>query len=299
MPAMAEPLTTWSGSLHLSFRLLPTPSPSLKMFLEADGKSDVAVLATLPYDAKRAKPGTGTGSPDPRRYRDGRQLYTMLGFLYEEASTVHVTLLGRTVLEWLELLTEKNAPTLGLYAVRSLAAYQLRNPTAWGQKYDPSVEVFPFAFIWRAMLALDDRISSDELNRAIFRVTDEPSLVKAITDIRAAREADDPDQMGEPVIEGDRVNDRIIPWVSMASFGYTLIADKGGGDFYCIRPEARSTLARAATVRVRHRTFPNVREYVRYLSDMAGLPVTHRLNAHLPATNIPGSGATPVSAVHP
>jgi len=293
---MANLQTTWSGSLHLSFRLLPTPSPNLRIFVEADGKTEDQVLAKLPYQAQRARPGTGTGAPDRRRYRDGRQLYTMLGFLYEDAGKVRVTLLGRTVLEWLEILTEKNAPTLGLYAVRSLAAHQLRNPTTWGQKYDPAIEVFPFAFIWRAMLALNDQISSDELNRAIFHVTDDQSLIDAIERIREARKTGDVTAMGGPAISGSRVNDRIIPWVSMASFGYTLISDKEGGEYYKIRPEARPTLARAAAVRVEHRSFPSVVDYVEYVSDMAGLPHTHPLNEGRPAINKPALASAVAAA---
>jgi hypothetical protein len=211
----------------------------------------------------------------------------MLGFVYEESGVINVTHFGQTMLRWLSILSEKNAPTLGLYAARSLAAYQLRNPTAWGQKYDECVEVFPFSFIWRAMLALDDRISSEELNREIFRVTDEHSLHAAVHNIRAARKAGDPSLLGLPAITGSRVNDRIIPWVSMASFGYTLIADKGGTDYYTLRPEARSTLVRAAAVRHEHRTFRSTGEYVRHLSRLAGMPHVHPENVDLPEISDP------------
>ncbi|HEX8102134.1 MAG TPA: hypothetical protein VF533_05960 [Solirubrobacteraceae bacterium] len=270
--------TTWSGSLHLSFRLLPEEKRSghVEPFLSAHGKTKDQVLASLPYDAARAK--GGGGSPNARRYRDGKQLYTTAGLLHEEDGVVHVTPLGQAVMRWLPHLTEANAPVLGSYAVYSLAACQLVNPTRTGRSYADGVEVFPCSFIWRAMLALDDKISSEELNRAVFKSTDEASLSDAIDSIAQARDEGDPAVMGDPVITGSSPNDRIISWISIASFGYTLIADKAadaeeGGTYYRIRPAARRVVSRAAAVRFRHRSdFTSVGEYVRYVSRMAGLP---------------------------
>src|SRR6202041_1394751 len=103
-----------------------------------------------------------------------------------EEGKLHVTSLGQTTLRWLNLMNEKNVFILGRHAAYCLAACQLRNPTGAGQ-FDPSVTVFPYAFIWRAMLALDGTIDSDELNRAMFRITSEAELLDAITKIQAAR----------------------------------------------------------------------------------------------------------------
>ena len=57
--------TTWSGSLHQTFRLLPRDNQSgnLRPFLEADGLTPEELLAKLPYDRARTKDPTKT-SPD-------------------------------------------------------------------------------------------------------------------------------------------------------------------------------------------------------------------------------------------
>lgn len=272
--------TVWTGSLHQTFRLLPDPSRNLRPFLESDGRTEDEVLDALPYEPARARGRVAT-RPDARRYRDARQVYQTAGLLYEVDGKVRVTELGQTVLRWLDLLNEGNAPVLGGFAAYALAACQLRDPTRAGQRYDESVEVFPFLFIWRAMLALDDRISSEEMNRAMFKVTTEASLRDAIAVIRAAREEDDEEAMGDRVIEGDlRRNDRIIPWISIASFGWTLISDKDEhGGYYRIKPRARSVIVRAAALRPKHREFESTEQYVRFLSTMAGLPQEVQLAA--------------------
>lgn len=81
---MAEELT-WSGSLHQTFRLLPrdNQSANLRPFLQADGLTPEELLERLPYDRARAKDQTKT-APDPKRYRDGRQVYQTVGLLYED-----------------------------------------------------------------------------------------------------------------------------------------------------------------------------------------------------------------------
>jgi hypothetical protein len=150
----------------------------------------------------------------------------------------------------------------------------LRNPTRAGAAYDADVEVFPFSFVWRAMVALDDKISTDELNRAIFRVANEADLGAAIARITEARRASDPTIMGPPTIATAGANDRVIPWMALASFGWTLINDKRttGSDYYEIRPRTRRLLRDAAQIRHRHREFPDVRTYVDYVSSAAALP---------------------------
>lgn len=257
----------WGGSLHLTFRLLPTPSNNLKAFLESDGLAPAAVLAKLPYEARRGTNATATA----RRYRDGRQLYQTAGFLCEDAGHVRVTELGTTLARWLDIMNDKNVVLLGRHAAYALAACQLRNPSETGSGYDPDVEVFPFSFIWRAMLELEGRISSEELDRSIFRVTNADELKAAIVEIQDARGAHDPTRLGARTL-GD--NDRIIPWMSLASFGWTLIDDKRttGTAYYQIHPGAVRLLRDAVQIRHKHRDFPSVRDYVTYVSDAAALP---------------------------
>ena len=173
----------WGGSLHTSFRLLPEPSGHLKPFLTSDQLTPDDVLGKLPYDTNRSK--AAGSKPDPKRYRDARHLYEITGLLYESANVIHLTDLGFATLRWIDILTPKNVGILGRHAAYALSACQLRSGTG-AQPYDASVHVFPFAFIWRAMLALDGKISSHELNRALFKVTEEAELSIAIDRIAAA-----------------------------------------------------------------------------------------------------------------
>jgi hypothetical protein len=270
---------TWGGSLHLTFRLLPQYNPRLKIFLESDGATPDEVLARLPYESQRAQSG-GTGTPDARRYRDCRHVFQMAGLLFEDDSGhVRVTDLGHATYRWLGKLTKKNAPVLGRHAAYALAACQLRNPTRPGRGYAPDVRVFPFASIWAAMLELDDQIDSDELNKAIFKVTDPASLVEAIELIRASRQGTGaPETLGPETITGQSKNDRIISWISLASFGWLLIEDKHetGGRWYRIRPATRDILQEAAQFRHKHRHFDTIESYVRRISSAACLPMDVR-----------------------
>lgn len=186
-----------------------------------------------------------------------------------------MTALGQATLRWLDIITPKNAVLLGRHAAYALSACQLRNPTGAGKRYDDSMVVFPFQFIWKAMLALGGKISSDELNRAIFRVRSESDLHEAIDRIREARAAGDPALMGDETITGPSKNDRVIPWISIASFGWTLITDKRSGDgsgYYEIPPVTAPILSEAAKVRHRHREFETVGEYVEHVARAAALP---------------------------
>ena len=272
MPKAAAGLTRWSGALHQTFRLLPEPSDHLRPFLEAEGKTQNEVLNALPYDRSRT-PAPGSG-PDPKRYRDSKQVYQTIGLLYEGGDgLVRVTALGRATLRWLDLINGKNFVLLARHAAYSLAACQLVNPTGAGERYDDSMRVFPFAFIWRAMLRLGGSLSSDELNRGIFVVKNESDLAAAIDAIRRSREASNPGLMGPETVTEPKKNDRIIPWMSLASFGWTLIADKRGGeDAYRIKRETLDIIKEASQVRHRHREFGSEPEYVSYISDCAAMP---------------------------
>jgi hypothetical protein len=267
----------WHCAFHSTFRLLPDSNRSrdiLDVFLESDGRTRDEVLAALPYARARAKnPGT---QPDPKRYRDGRQLFRTVGLIYEEENTqrVRITALGRAVARWRPVINERNAPVLGRHAAQALAACQLRNPTGEGRDYAPNVQVFPFAFIWRAMLALGGSISSDELNRAVFRADNPDQLTDAIDRIRRYRRDEQLEALGDEVVSGSAKNDRIIVWMSWASFGWTLIHDKrtSGSGSYTIAPNAWRLVSVASGIRHRHNEFASERDYIKFISDCAGLP---------------------------
>jgi len=268
--------TTWGGSLHQVFRLLPGDrrSPNLLCFLEADGRTPLEVRKRLPYAKERSFSHDAEG-PDPKRYRDGKQIYQTAGLLYEHNGTIILTELGHAVRRWLAILTLQNRAILARHAAYALASCQLRNPTGSGRKYAATVSVFPFAFIWRAMLALDNRISSDELNRSIFKVKNEKELQTAISTIRQARLESNPMILGDETISGRAKNDRIIPWISLASFGWILFRDKcdaDDGDYYKLDLDMVPLIREAAQVRHRHREFTDTEEYIRYISNSAALP---------------------------
>jgi hypothetical protein len=138
------------------------------------------------------------------------------------------------------------------------------------------VTVFPFAFIWRVMLASGGRISSDEINRAVLRIANEEGVEECIARIAAGRESEDPAELGEEVVTGDQKNDRIIAWVSMASFGWVLLREKQydpkAEGFYTIRPGAEEILRSASRIPCPHREFDTTPEYVEHVSSLAALP---------------------------
>jgi hypothetical protein len=125
------------------------------------------------------------------------------------------------------------------------------------------------------MFALDHRLNSSELNRALFKVKNEEELQTAITLIHRFRATGDEEIMGDETISGDKKNDRIIPWMSIASFGWTLIEDKRSGDvsgYYTIPKRTMAILKEAAAIRHRHREFGSKREYVEHIARAACLP---------------------------
>ncbi|WP_421526374.1 hypothetical protein [Pseudomonas yamanorum] len=233
----------------------------------------------LPYHQARAQArgASGTGRPDPKRYRDSKQVYQTVGLLFErENGCLQVTELGKATLRWTSIINEKNAVILAKHAAYALSACQLRNPTGSGQKYDEEMVVFPFQFIWRAMLALDGKISSEELNRAMFKVKNEKDLQGAIIKISESRISGNTMDLGDEVITGKNKNDRIIPWISLASFGWTLFHDKrGGGEdgiYYRLPPSTISIIREASQIRHKHRNFASVENYIEYISRSACLP---------------------------
>lgn len=281
------PLVTWGGSLHQSFRLLPTPSAHLSVFLSSEGLTPSEILERLPYDSSRAGDRVAE-MPDPKRYRDSRQVYQTAGLLYEAIGgeyddaaddehdsierRLRLTPLGRATGRWLSLITAKNSVILGRYAAYSLSACQLRNPTRSGMKYSPELVVFPFAFIWQAMLALDNKLNSDELSRALFKVRNADDLASAIDSIRVARSRNDLDAMGAPT---ETQNDRLIPWMSIASFGWTLFNDKktaSASGYYEIPSRTLPIVREASRLRHKHQEFASTLEYMKRLERAAALP---------------------------
>lgn len=225
---------------------------------------------------------------DPKAFRNMSQLLRTVGLAYDlervhdpergPERTVQVTRLGAALLRWrLEGLNERNCRVIARHASRALAAAQLRNPTREGRRYGEHVRVFPFSFIWRAMLDLDGRISSDELNRAIYSTESEQDLAAAVGRIKLARQSGNLDDMGPEQETAPNKNDRILIWMAWASFGWTLIkpkeTDPAFPDHYVVtEPWSARVLEEAAAIRYPHREFGSVQQYIEFLSDCAGVP---------------------------
>lgn len=264
----------WSVGLHQSVRILGGASPWLSAVLKSGGLSDVEVLNRLPYDSARSR-GTGGGAPDPRRYRDAREVVQTMGLAYESPSGVfRVTEFGSATLRWLPEIRASNAVALGRHAAIALAACRLRNPMRKRVNYGPDVSARPFAYLWRAMLALDDIIYSDEINRSLLYAMDDAGLDEAIDRIRRHRADPAAGALQGEVESGASKNDRIIPIVAAASFGFTFIQDKRetGGQFYRLRPETRRVVEAAAKAEFPVYDHDDVPDYVEHLSNMASLP---------------------------
>jgi len=275
---MKTGLTIWSGSLHQTFELIP-PAEHLRVILgAADGESSDAVTSRMPFHISRSR--SGSKSPNARRFRDVKQLYETAGLMHVIDGRIRFTAFGMAVKRFLPKLNEANAILLGRHAALALNVCQLRNPTDAGSKYAASMMVFPNRFIWKAMLKLEGMISSDELNRGLFKVRNEEELPEAIERIREFRETGNAERLGNETIAGRSKNDRIIPFISIASFGWLFIAKKDRGKkesgisgYYQVRPQYRSLLRAAINTPVRHRDFESTEAYMRHISSSACLPV--------------------------
>lgn len=276
----------WSTSFHEAFSVVPRGldgDRNVNLFLSSHGETEANVLGRW----HRAR-GDRARPIDPKAFRNMSQLLRNVGLAYDvelthdpargAERTVQVTRLGAALLRWrLGGLNERNCRVIARHASRALAAAQLRNPTREGRRYAPAMRVFPFSFIWRAMLALDGRISSDELNRAIYATQNEHDLTEAIRRIKLARQSGNLDDMGPEQETAPNKNDRILIWMAWASFGWTLISPKESDPAYpdhyiAAQPWAVRVLEEAAAIRHRHRDFASVQQYVEFLSECAGVP---------------------------
>jgi len=279
--AASSPLTTWSGALHKSFRLLPTPqfgNEELLAFFQSDnGTHKSEILRKLPYDRARSGPERNESEgPDAKRYRDPKQVFETCGLLWEDDDgRVRFTEFGLTLKHFLSVANPRNVILIARHAALALSVCQLRNPTGAGSRYSPVMQVFPYRCIWQAMLAADYRINSPELNRAVFRIQKPEHLAPAIESIYAYRETGDESVMGNETVSGDKKNDRIIPVVAIASFGWTLIDQKDGG-YYRIKPECIRLIEAAVSLPARHREYDDVKAYVTTISNAACLPKDRR-----------------------
>jgi DNA (cytosine-5)-methyltransferase 1 len=279
-PTTKRKQTVWDLSFKGTFNLFPEQSPTLRQFLEADGKTDKEVIKLL--SAMNGKGGRRDHTVRKSTlYKDFAQMYRTVGLLYEREDAqgfkrLKVTPLGNFVRKWLDTLNKANRDLFAHYLASALAVCQLHNPVD-GHGYDDSMKVFPFAFIWRAMLALDGKLSSKEITGALFKIRNETDLNEAINNISEARRKNDLSILGKPIKCDEKT---IGTWMAMASFGGTLMVDRkdlDSGEYWEIHEKVIDVLETVTSVNYRHRDFEAsdkdaVEKYMEHVSRAAILP---------------------------
>jgi hypothetical protein len=157
--------------------------------------------------------------------------------------------------------------------VNALAAWQLRNPTREGRQYPPEAVVFPYAFIWRLMLLGDGRLNSEEMKCEVLRLENRAQIDEAAKRIHEYRHSGDVGRM-QPPITVDK-DDRLISWMSLASFGWALVQKKDDDGYWRIRPQVRRIVERAAEIEHRHHTlesWASEEAYFEHIARAAAIP---------------------------
>jgi DNA (cytosine-5)-methyltransferase 1 len=274
----------WFLPFKGTLNILPEVSPPLKQFLESDGKAATEMIKLLSGKDAKGSPAIQK-TTNAARYHELVRMYRAVGLLYEKKDSegvrrLKVTPLGHFVRRWLDTLNKANRDLFARYVASALAVCQLRNP-ADNHDYDDSMRVFPFTFIWRAMLALDGRINSAELAGAIFKVRNEDDLDDAVEKIAEARRKNNVSILGKPV-KAD--GGTIATWMAMASFGWIFMTDRNDSEksgYWEVREQMVEVLDAALGVTHKHREFESsdghaVDKYMKQISRAAALPEDRR-----------------------
>ena len=168
------------------------------------------------------------------RMRTNRKMYERMGVIYRDDDKIRLSHLGLQMKNLESDLAEAKERILShirLTAIDILSRYQLRNPVD-GPELPASCDVLPCVCIWKAMRALDNKISYEEMNRVILHIMEMNQLDEAIQIIQNARsrydtysvldEATLNSVLGNPV-HTDQPTARIAPWFSFAGWGGLVI----------------------------------------------------------------------------
>jgi hypothetical protein len=197
-------------------------------------------VSTTDYAAQEE---VGLGS-QPSRARTYRKMYERLGLLYHRDGQIKLSRFADE-LRGIEEKVQVSISDLNLVLARTAAGilvrYQLDNPTDTSDAVR-DCNVHPHFCIWKAMLALDNKIHFEEMNRVILRVRDESDIGEAIRKIQSARlilggdysqadEASFVQNLGDPV-HTNQPSARIASWYSQAGWGGLLIERHADSDGY-------------------------------------------------------------------
>lgn len=197
----------------------------LAAFLKLDG------IGWNDYDAQREISDQTVANS---RMRTNRKMYERMGVIYRDDDKIRLSHLGLQMKNLESDLAEAKERILShirLTAIDILSRYQLRNPVD-GPELPASCDVLPCVCIWKAMRALDNKISYEEMNRVILHIMEMNQLDEAIQIIQNARsrydtysvldEATLNSVLGNPV-HTDQPTARIAPWFSFAGWGGLVI----------------------------------------------------------------------------
>lgn len=160
----------WDINLRANLRLWPEPLPHVKALAAAIGSDwDEAGIAAAHFGAQ----------PGDDRRRAVRQTYEAMayeGLVHRtDHGTLEATRLGQFVLTFLGLCGDRTFITS---ANRSIVA----GPMIYGLSIITEVRV-----IWNLMRLLDNRMTNEELNRAMARIASTADVASTAAAIRAAR----------------------------------------------------------------------------------------------------------------
>lgn len=223
-----------------------TEFPKVEITIDASFREHLAAFLRLDgigwndYEGQREQSGQTVANS---RMRTNRKMYERMGVIYKDSGTLRLSRLGlqmKALEHDLDAAKEQVFSPLRATAVDILARYQLRNPVDDAEHQLPaSCDVLPCVCIWKAMRALDNKISYEEMNRVLLHVMEMNQLDEAIQIIRNARAKyssfpvlDDAvltALLGEPV-HTNQASARIAPWFSFAGWGGLVIAQNPDTD---------------------------------------------------------------------
>jgi len=206
----------------------------LAAFLRLDG------VGWQDYSLQREIAGLNV---EDSRLRTYRKLYERLGLIYRKSNRIRLAALGLSVRELTTLSSTEITSALSntkKQAIVTLAKYQLRNPAESDhRRLGESCDVLPFLCIWKAMLSLDNKLHTEELNRVMLRVMTMSQVDSAISKIRSVRQIlASYKELDEAILEEylgasvctDQPYARMASIFSLAGWGGLVIRQQAGSD---------------------------------------------------------------------
>ena len=181
------------------------------------------------------------GFGTPSRFRSYRKMYERLGIICKNGDKLVSTWLGEKVAKLEQGLLGAQQAYLDQMRneiIAILSRYQFKNPSDRDSvNFPDDFDIQPCLCFWKMMLALDNRINYQEVNRVVLRIMHMADIDAAIEKIKAARAAlvANPSAsldtiLGIPVVS-DQPTARIAGLFSQVGWGDLLITGVQGDGF--------------------------------------------------------------------